>query len=81
MKTAKVLLINRSIEKRGFVSFIKNYVIITIIIFILVTLYDLIFAWMSIADSIYESLMAAIFWPWILLVFIIAGLYGWGPVL
>lgn len=72
-------LFNKPIGKSS-LNLIKIYLIIDIIVFICATIWHLAFGW-NILESIESGLRYALFWPWALFVYILALIYGWGPVL
>ncbi len=72
-------LFNKPIDKSS-LNLIKIYLIIDVIVFICATIWHLAFGW-NILESIESGLRYALFWPWFLFVYILALIYGWGPVM
>ena len=60
-------------------NLITYYFKICIVVFVIWTLYDIMFQRFNLADSIKEAFRFAILWPWALLVFIMAEIFDWGP--
>ena len=70
-------LFDKPIDNLGFI--LRIYLIIDIIVFICATIWHLVFGW-NILESIESGLRYALFWPWVLFLYIMALIYGWGPV-